>query len=84
MRGCLGIFVALILALLAAFVVGMGMCITGFGSDAGLLSTALIILSIPAALLTFAIVVIKLTSSPPETLPQEQAEPDENQENETE
>lgn len=84
MRGCLGIFVALILALLAAFVVGMGMCITGLGADAGLLSTALIILSIPAALLTFAIVVIKLTSSPPETLPQEQAEPDENQENETE
>ena len=80
MRGCLGIFVALILALLAAFVVGMGMCITGLGAGSG----TLFILSIPAALLTFVIVLLKLASGPPETPPQEQTEPDENQENETE
>ena len=84
MRGCLGILVALILALLAAFVVGMGMCITGASADAGLLSGALIILSIPAALFTFIIVLFKLTIGPPETPPQEQAEPDENQESEKE
>ncbi len=84
MRGCLGIFVALILALLAAFVVGMGMCITGFSVDVGLLSGALIMLSIPAALLTFVIVLLKLASGSPVTPPQEQAESDENQENETE
>ena len=84
MRGCLGIFVALILALLAAFVVGMGMCITGFSVDVGLLSGVLIMLSIPAALLTFVIVLLKLANGSPATPPQEQAEPDENQENETE